>query len=78
MFTTARIVRLSFLDSQPKSKLSALLRSMLVTKSMFARGFLASINVEMWLNFVTFCHDLALRGYTSRWGKTWKMSIFLD
>jgi hypothetical protein len=35
---------------------------MLVTKSMFAKGFYALINVGMWLNFVTFCHDLAVKG----------------
>jgi hypothetical protein len=35
---------------------------MLVTKSMFAKGLCALIDVEMWLNFVTFCHDLAAWG----------------
>jgi hypothetical protein len=34
----------------------------LVTKSMFANVLCASVNVEMGLNFVTFCHDLALKG----------------
>jgi hypothetical protein len=54
MFTTAKHVCLSSFDRQLKSKRTALWRSMLVTKSMFAKGLCALINVGMWLNFVTF------------------------
>jgi hypothetical protein len=62
MFTTTKHIRLAPFDSQLESKLAALWRLMLVTKSIFVKGLCALINVEMWLNFVTFCHDLALKG----------------
>jgi hypothetical protein len=75
MFTTTKHFRPSSFDSQLKS---TLWRSMLVTKSMFDWDLCALIDVEMRLNFVTFCHDLAVKGYTSGDGKAWKMSIFLD
>jgi hypothetical protein len=39
-----------------------------VTKSMFAKGLCALIDGQMWLNFVTFCHDLHL-GVHLRMGK---------
>jgi hypothetical protein len=77
MFTTAKHVCLSF-DSRLESKRTTLWRLMLVTKSMFDWDLCALIDVEMRLNFVTFCHDLAVKGYTSGDGKAWKMSIFLD
>jgi hypothetical protein len=69
MFTTAKHVCLSSFDSQLESKLATLWRLLLVTKSMFAKGLCALIDVEMWLNFVMFCHDLALKGGPCENGK---------